>query len=288
MNQAPYPTSVAEIETWSQANTTTSQEARRRFVQYVVLVAIATGQLAPRIAFKGGNALRFVFHSPRSTLDLDFSALAKIPDDDGGIRTQFDIALTRTEHRFGIRVKLQSIRRKPVMSPGSTWPTYELKIGYQLLGDRHFADFDRVGLTVSSVVKVELSLNEMVCETQETPIAEGMLRVCSLEDIVAEKLRALLQQPVRNRTRSQDAFDIARATRTEADRLDLDKVSRFLIAKAKARDITATKSAFDEDVRDRARAGYDELRHSTGDQFIAFEEAWARVLRLVSRLNVPA
>ena len=56
MSRAPYATSVAEIEAWRKANATTSQEARRRFVQYVVLVAIATGELATRIAFKGGNA----------------------------------------------------------------------------------------------------------------------------------------------------------------------------------------------------------------------------------------
>lgn len=288
MSRTPYPTTVAGIEAWRRANATTSQEARRRFVQYVVLVAIATGDLAPRIAFKGGNALRFVFDSPRSTLDLDFSALSKIPDDDAGIRAQFDAALAGTQHRFGIRVRLQSIRRKPVKSPESTWPTYEMKVAYQLPGDRCFAEFDRAGLTVSDVVNVELSLNEVVCETQGAPLADGELRVCSLEDIVAEKLRALLQQPVRNRTRSQDAFDIARTIRADASRLDAEKVSRFLLVKAAARGIAATKGAFNEDVRDRAHVDYEELEHSTGGEFIPFTEAWELVLRLVARLGIPA
>lgn len=35
------------------------------------------------------------------------------------------------------------------------------------------------------------------------------LRVSTAEDIVAEKLRALLQQALRNRTRRQDLLDIA-------------------------------------------------------------------------------
>lgn len=288
MTRTPYPTTVAEIETWRKAHAATSQEARRRFVQYLVLVAIGKGELSSRIAFKGGNALRFVFNSPRSTLDLDFSALAQIPDDEAGIRAQFDAALAGSRRRFGVRVRMQSIRRRPAKRPESTWPTYELTIAYQLPGDRHFAEFDRAGLTISEVVKVELSLNEEVCETQGVPFADGTLRVCSLEDIAAEKLRALLQQPVRNRTRSQDVFDIARAVRTDADRLDLEKVSRFLITKASARGISATRSAFDEDVRDRALADYGRIEHSTGAEFIPFAEAWGLVLGLVGRLDIPA
>jgi hypothetical protein len=37
----------------------------------------------------------------------------------------------------------------------------------------------------------------------------GTLRIATLEDIVGEKLRAILQQPVRNHSRAQDVFDIA-------------------------------------------------------------------------------
>ena len=221
-------------------------------------------------------------------MDLDFSALARIPDDNTEIRAQFDAALAGTLRRFGIRVRLQSIGRKPVKSPTSTWPTYELRIAYQLPGDRHFADFARAGLTVSDVVKVELSLNEVVCETQDSPLAGGTLRVCSLEDIVAEKLRALLQQPVRNRTRSQDAFDIALTVQADKTRLDLEQVSAFLLVKAAARGIDATKSAFCADVRDRTQVDYEQLQHSTGGEFIPFKEAWELVLRLVARLNIPA
>nr|WP_254053769.1 hypothetical protein [Singulisphaera sp. GP187] len=69
--------------------------------------------------------------------------------------------------------------------------------------------------------------------------------------------------------------------------IDPGKVSSFLLRKSEAREIVATKGAFNDDVRGRASLSYDaEVREFT-TEFIPFDDAWAEVLALVSRLTIP-
>lgn len=113
------------------------------------------------------------------------------------------------------------------------------------------------------------------------------LRVCSLDDIIAEKLRAILQQVPRNRQRPQDVFDIASMIRRHGNAVNLVKISEFLIKKSAAREIIASKGAFNTAARELAAHSYDaQIRPFTTD-FIPFEEAWDEVLNLVSKLDIP-
>ena len=168
MESGHFPTAVEEISIWRSANKTTLEEARRRFVQYVVLAAIASSPgLKSRIAFKGGNALQFIHGNSRSTLDLDFTADGDFPDDSAAITDLLNAAFQSTEGRFRVKARCQSIRRNP---PGAdkTLPTYNIKVGFQLPGDRYYQNFEeRVGerKPFSEVVELEISLNDVLCET---------------------------------------------------------------------------------------------------------------------------
>src|ERR1700735_1152201 len=97
--------------------------------------------LASRVAFKGGNALRFVHGNKRSTLDLDFSADGDFPDNPVAIKELMDAALKTTERQLQVKARCQSIHRKP---PGleKTMPTYSIKVCYQLPGDRYYQNID--------------------------------------------------------------------------------------------------------------------------------------------------
>jgi predicted nucleotidyltransferase component of viral defense system len=107
-----------------------------------------------------------------------------------------------------------------------------------------------------------------------------------LEDIIAEKLRALLQQPIRHRNRWQDVFDIARIVLHPEAQLDIDKVSTFFVRKCQHRDIQPHKSSFDENVRGLAEVDYDKrLRIQAPDNYIPFDDAWNAVLGMVRRLD---
>jgi len=286
-----YPRSLAELDSWRKQAGVTMDEARKRFVQFVALASIAADPaLVTVLSLKGGNALRFVYGSPRSTADLDFTADASLPDEELAIRTMLDRALLQGGRRLGIKIKCQRVERKPPQKQ-ATLPTYDIRIGYQLPGDRYYADFDSTDRQVPTVVKVEISFNDLVCETQRKQLAPDLsaqLQVCTLEDILAEKLRALLQQVIRNRTRPQDAYDIARNLRDNEATLDLAKIAMFLREKCRARGIDASRGAFaDPEVKRRAAYEYDTILEVSQTAWIPFEEAWEAVQSLVGKLAIP-
>lgn len=243
--------------------------------------------LVSRVAFKGGNALRFVHGNLRSTLDLDFSAEGDFPDNSEDIKRLMDTALQTAKQRYQVKARCQSCHRMP---PGldKTRPTYRLKVCYQFPGDKYYQNFEeRSGFP--EVVEIEISLNDILCETDEQQLSPEAkpLRVCTLDDIIAEKLRALLQQIPRKRSRPQDVFDIASMFRRHGGTMDLGKVSAFLVRKSEAREIVATKSSFDKSVREKAVVNYEQEIRPFTTAFIPFDEAWDDVLRLVSRLSIP-
>ena len=283
-----WPHNIGEIATWRKQQETTAEEARRRFVQFVILASISSSSaMNSQVVFKGGNALRFVYENQRSTLDLDFTAHLSFPDDLDQIKTLIDVTLKQTDQRFQIKTRCQSIQRKP---PGQqkTRPTYVARICYQLPGDKYYRDFERRPV-FHEVVEVEISLNDLVCESRQVKLTKltGFLSICTLEDILAEKLRALLQQVIRNRSRPQDVYDIASMSEKHASILDLKKIGRFFLEKCQARAIMATQRMFDDKVRSQAEMNYEvEVSHQTRS-FIPFEQAWHTVLGVVSRLDLP-
>ncbi len=253
-------------------------------MEYVILSCIASNATTRNgMVLKGGNALRFAYQSPRSTKDLDFTAEgAGIPDNPEGIRKALDQALPYALRRFNVKAKCQRVRRNP-KRPEATRPTYDVGIGYQLPDDRYFNDFDN--RAVPTIVPVEITLNDLVCDTHEWVDVKG-LRVCSLEDILAEKLRSLLQQKIRNRNRWQDVYDICSYVRR--GELDRQKVARFLQQKSVIREIEVRKSSFDEEVRNLAALDYDtHVETEAPKDIIPFDEAWEAVRSLVESLNIP-
>jgi predicted nucleotidyltransferase component of viral defense system len=138
----------------------------------------------------------------------------------------------------------------------------------------------------AEVVELEISLNDALCETIQKQLSAttNPIRVCSLEDILAEKLRALLQQTIRKRNRPQDVYDIASRVRAFGATIDVGKVSAFLLRKSVIRDIFPRKSSYNDEVRELARQNYDAEINVPTALFIPFEEAWEEMLRFVDRL----
>jgi predicted nucleotidyltransferase component of viral defense system len=111
--------------------------------------------------------------------------------------------------------------------------------------------------------------------------------VSTVEDIIAEKLRALLQQLIRNRERRQDVLDIAVLLRLHPE-IDRASVSQFLVLKCEARDIDARKASFlHPEIRRRAQVDYGALEATTRVLFIPFDEAWELLLSFVNELQIP-
>ncbi len=128
MASKPYPSTLAEIDSWGRDNGATTLEARIRFMEFVILNCIASHPVTRQgMVLKGGNALRFAYQSPRSTKDLDFSADADgIPDDAGKIRSLLDTALSFARKRFDVKAKCQRVKRNPKPLK-ATRPTYDVR-----------------------------------------------------------------------------------------------------------------------------------------------------------------
>jgi predicted nucleotidyltransferase component of viral defense system len=282
-----YPSALHGIEAWAAANGTSVAEARFRFAQFGVLRAVAGSRSLSRdLVFKGGNALDFVWQPNRSTMDLDFSSKDSTLTGER-ITTLLGASLRNVSNTMGVLYRVQKMKQQPP-GPNRSFITFVGSIGYAMPGDRRNRDLIEHGLGSNATVPIEISLNEPICGVADIDVqSTNPLLVCQLEDIVAEKLRALLQQPLRNRMRPQDVLDIAVVSRGNPD-LDVNLVAKYLILKAAARKVPVSKSAFREDeVRSRAQNDYDGLKGTTRKTFIEFEDAFETVLALVERLSIP-
>lgn len=279
-----YPRAFPDIGGWAKANKVTVQEARARFAQYGILRAVSDSrQLSAKLVLKGGNALDFVWSPNRSTKDLDFTSTDPLEGDE--LRDLLQESLAATGRKLGTLYRVHSVKRQPP-APDATFVTYAVSVGYALTDEAPLRKRLEGGQTSPLVIPLDVSLNEVVCEDEPVDTAGvHKLRVSSREDIVAEKLRSLLQQPVRNRYRRQDLLDIA-VTRRQRP-LDADKVADFLRRKSAARNIVVSRAAFrDPEVKRRAAQDYDGLASTTRTLFVAFDDAWSELLALLDALPI--
>ncbi len=286
-----YPRRFAEIRAWSEVNNIPVAEARVRFAQYGVVCGVArSSSLRQSLVLKGGNALDFVWQPNRSTADLDFSfdpTIGSAHLDSERLTMALSRGLAAVAPDLGLVLAVHRLRQNP---PGAdkTFITYEARIGYALQDASRLRQRMAHGEPSPNVIRLDISVNDPICEARYMAIDEAnSLRVATIEDIVAEKLRALLQQPIRNRERRQDLLDIAIILQGERT-LDRERVSAFLLEKAAARDVPVSRAAFREpEVKRRAGADYDELEVTTRVAFIPFDAAYRSLLAFVEELDIP-
>jgi predicted nucleotidyltransferase component of viral defense system len=286
-----YPERFVDVSVWAATNNLSVDEARVRFAQYGVLCGIASVRpLQEGLVFKGGNALDFVWQPNRSTVDLDFSVDAAAtgpPLDAESIKALLERGMSTVTPRLGTTFSVHRVRQQP-RGTDRTFITYEARIGYAHQDETRLRLRMAQGEASANAIRLDISLNEPICEARLVRLDEShRLRVATIEDIVAEKLRALLQQPIRNRERRQDMLDIAVILRSSPG-LDRERVARFLLEKAAARAVAVSRAAFwNPEVARRAREGYDDLEGTTRVVFVPFENALASILGFVTELPIP-
>ena len=286
-----YPTSFGEIAAWAKKGRVPLPEARQRFAQYTILRSVASSaSLRELLVFKGGNALDFVWSPNRSTRDLDFSVDMSNPRSQDLVEPELEALLSRalaiSEGELGVVMAVHSVKRQPP-GEGKTFITYTANVGYALPDDPRNRTRLEADQPSMYVIPIEISINEPICADESLALdGRRFLRVSTLEDIVAEKLRAFLQE-IRNRYRPQDLLDIAHVLRQDSP-LDRDDVSRFLLKRAVARNVPVSRAAFrDPELAERASHGYDELRDTIRGDFVPFDEALQRLQDLVAELDIP-
>jgi len=165
---------------------------------------------------------------------------------------------------------------KPLNFEEHNFPALLVRIGSEKRGtkeEQKLADGIAPG-----VLDLEISFRDQVYAYQKLNLigAGVAVRAFTMHELIAEKMRALLQQPIRKRYRRQDVYDIAYLI----DDHDFGASGKFeilatLIEKCRSRCIEANQTSMDDpEVKRRAAADWDTLTLEVSD-LPNFEERFA-------------
>ena len=275
----PQPPTTLDLRGWIQKARTNPTLYRQRQLTEILLHAIArTPGFEEGLFLKGGILMALAYHSPRTTTDIDFSAIGDPEEMEQMIKSSLDVSLseaaTRAGH-FDVECRVQRVTRRPRPSTfaKSPFPALEITIGSALKRDA--AELERLkGGRASKVLRIDLSFREPIDSFQRLVIGEGQtIQAYSLYDLIAEKFRSLLQQLVRNRDRRQDVYDLARLLQT----FDFDQAEKILIFetlqhKSREREIEPTKDMIsDPRLIAKVRQNWSTLKDELEDDLPDFE-----------------
>ncbi len=250
---------------------------RRRQVAEITLHAIALERrLGQSLVLKGGSLLAIAYGSPRFTSDLDFTALEFSADTPELLRPLLDPALVRAAAALGyadLRCRVQTIKPKPRPAMFASADAPALKVTIGSVSGRPSERRSLEAGMASDVLELDISYREPLVSIEEVPLlgrvesaaAPRMLLVYSVVEIVAEKLRAYLQQTERDRGRRQDVYDLAYLVQEYGAGLDGAAVLAAMRTKARARGIEPDPGMIDDPDRiDRARRNWGTLKAEVG------------------------
>lgn len=280
-----------DIRGWVESARADPQLYRDRQVTEIVLAAIGLStSLQEALVLKGGTLMALAFGSSRVTGDVDFSAIQPPDGFETLLRGELDRTLGLAAIRLGyldLLCRVQGVKRKPKsdLFEDADFPALELRIGSAVRGTKQEAALAEG--KAARTLFVEVTFRDQVYAFQELRLgrANVAIQAFTLEELVAEKLRALLQQPSRNRNRRQDIYDIAFLLDTNPVDPDmLGRIHTTLIDKCQSRGIEARPDSIDDpEVRERAEKEWETLRLELAD-LPPFEERFAAVAALFKSL----
>ncbi|HLA64478.1 MAG TPA: nucleotidyl transferase AbiEii/AbiGii toxin family protein [Rhodothermales bacterium] len=241
----------------------------------------ADPDLRESYALKGGLVLRHLYGSPRPSADLDLNHVRAHPNEVTkahkdllrGVTARLRQGLGRTAPAYGLARAGVRITRWSVVLPTAfceVW--FETPRGE------------------AGVLEMQVTLCEAVCSTVRARFDGVPVLAASIEDVVADKLKTILQTVPRHQVRESDVFDLWFALTGATFIPDPTVVAACLRTKVEPwpllRPITAARF-HDPAVRTFAEAGYRKLRRLYPDlDRPPFDQAWATVLRFVEGLEL--
>ncbi len=276
-----------DVRAWVEASRADPTRYRDRQVTEIVLTAIGLApSLHTNLVLKGGAAMALAFKSTRVTGDVDFTSMVEPAELAEKLTPELNELLPKTAIKLGyldLLCQVQSVKKMPRAEnfEGHDFPALRVRIGSAKRGTAEAARLAEG--KASRVLDVEISFRDHVYTFQELNLmgAGVAVRAFTIHELVAEKFRALLQQPVRKRNRRQDVYDIAFLI-DDHDFSDDDKatVLATLIEKCRSRSIDAKQDSMDNpEIKQRAQADWDTLALEIGD-LPPFDERFASMRNL--------
>jgi len=262
-----------DLRTWVEAARANPTRYRDRQLTEIVLAAIGLStDLRENLVLKGGTVMALAFKSTRVTGDVDFTAIAEPADFAERVAEELNAGMPRAAIRLGypdLICRVQTVRKMPraLNFEDHDFPALLVRIASAKRGT---TEEQRLAEGKSPrVLDIEISFRDQVYAFQELNLtgAGVAVRAFTLHEIVAEKMRALLQQPIRKRNRRQDVYDIAYIIEGH-DLTDEDRAAILatLIDKCRTRGIEPDRDSMDDpEVRRRAEADWKTLALELGD-----------------------
>jgi predicted nucleotidyltransferase component of viral defense system len=282
----------ADFQAWEDAAVQDRQTQQERIASEVFLAALgSTETFRKKIFLKGGILVGAVYESGRNTADLDFSTTLK-PSRDflQKLEAELAVALPAAAAQVGSPatiIKVQSVkyRPRPETFVEANAPAIEVKFAYAERGSKNEIKLNS-GKS-SDVIYADISFNEEVVSIEEIWIGDSGLSFFAYSkcDLIAEKLRSVIQQKTRKRNRRQDIYDLwFLINKYPISTEDQFEVKDVFIQKCQSREIEPDKNSLnDEEVIDRSKADWDTLGNEVA-YLPEFDEAYRVVADFYAKL----
>lgn len=261
---------------------------RKEFRQAVhtILYAISESEyLKPRMIIKGGMLIGIRYKSERFTEDIDFSTSEKYQNiDTEEFKKELNEALlvAYEELQYGVKCLVQSCKVQPKNGvENATFPSLKLKIGYA--SNSNTSAMKRLGEERSAnTVKIDYSFNEITHKIDDLVIEDSSVKAYGFEDLIAEKLRSLHQQVIRNRSRRQDVYDLYFLLNVSSPITSEDKLNILIFLKEKSKERLPSgfinkDSLNNQELKSRSKEDYHLLAKEIEGELPDFEEAFHKV-----------
>lgn len=225
-----------DITAWINSSKDEEDQRFRKAIHLILLAISKDKNLSHTLIIKGGIVMSLVYGGSRYTSDLDASSLETI---DVLTPERLEIDLNRylkaaeIEMGYGLAFNIHSIKPQPKPYKTATYPAYKVKIGFA--HQNNINEMQRLEKKQSpSIIDIDISFNEplTLADTECIELNKNRNILCySLAQIIAEKYRSLLQQPVRKRNRRQDVYDIYHLLVNYTDYFDQAKTKRTVLEK---------------------------------------------------------
>lgn len=160
--------------------------------------------LRESFVFKGGTALRKVYFPHwRYSEDLDFTVKFDIPKEE--LRLDLDALYQQVEQATQIRLTTRMLHKTNGYA----------RIRTQLLGPSGYPAMIYMDLSFDEPLCLEPQLRKVL--TAPFPDEERTIQVYPLEELLAEKMRSLIE-----RGKSRDYYDVWRLLKEQPSRMDLE------------------------------------------------------------------